>query len=80
MNKIARMLLILVITIAGSGTASGFDRLDRFMKHENRKLKRIEKRNLRHERRKNSANTIQEEGGRPQDIHVSLYERRRYEE
>lgn len=52
MNKIARMLLILVITIVGSGTASGFDRLDRFMKHENRKLKRIEKRNLRHERRK----------------------------
>jgi hypothetical protein len=80
MNKIARMLLILVITIVGSGTASGFDRLDRFMKHENRKLKRIEKRNLRHERRKNNANTIQEEGGRPQDIHVSLYERRRYEE
>ena len=80
MNKIARMLLILVITIVGSGTVSGFDKLDRFMKREIRKLERIEKRNLRHERRKNNANTIQEEGGRPQDIHVSLYERRRYEE
>ena len=62
MNKFTRMLLILVITISGSGAVSGFDRLDRFMKHEARKLKRIEKRNLRHERVKNNANTIQEKG------------------
>jgi|10_taG_2_1085330.scaffolds.fasta_scaffold634003_2 hypothetical protein len=75
MNKITRMLLILTITIVGSGVASGFDRLDRFMKHENRKLKRIEKRNLRRERGKNNANAIQEEGRRSQDIYVSLYER-----
>ena len=65
MNKLTRMLLILVITIAGSGTVSGFDKLDRFMKRESRKLEKIEKRNLRHERSKKNANAIQEKGRRP---------------
>jgi hypothetical protein len=64
MNKIARMLLILVITIVGSGTVSGFDRLDRFMERESRRLERIEKRNLRHERCTDNADTIQEKGRR----------------
>ena len=65
MNKITRMLLILVIAISGSGAVSGFDRLDRFMKRESRRLERVEKRNLRHERGKTNANTIQEKGRRP---------------
>ena len=52
MNKFTRMLLILFITIAGSGTASGLDRLDRFIKREGRKLERIEKRRLKYEIRK----------------------------
>jgi hypothetical protein len=68
MNKLARMLFILVMTIAGSGSVSGFDKLDRFMKRENRRFYRIEKRNLRHERCTDNANTIQEKGRRSQDI------------
>ena len=51
MNMFARMLLILFITISGSGTASGLDRLDRFMRHENRKLEKIEKRRIKYEMR-----------------------------
>ena len=57
MNKFTRMLLILFITIAGSGTVSGLDRLDRFIKREGRKLERIEKRKLRHEIRDKKVET-----------------------
>jgi hypothetical protein len=44
MNKFTRMLLIIFITIVGSGTVSGFDRLDRFMERESRKLEKRNKR------------------------------------
>ena len=51
MNRFTRMLLILFITISSSGTTSAFDRLDRFMRQENRKLQRIDKRRIRYEMR-----------------------------
>ena len=44
MNKFTRMLLIIFITIVGSGAVSGFDRLDRFMERESRKLEKRNKR------------------------------------
>ena len=43
MNRFTRMLLILFITIASSGTASGLDKLDRFINREGRRLERIER-------------------------------------
>lgn len=51
MNMFTRMLLILFITIVFSDTTSGFDRLDRFVRRENRKLEKKEKVRFKHEMR-----------------------------
>lgn len=51
MNMFTRMLLILFITIVCSDRTSGFDRLDRFVRRENRKLEKKEKARFKHEMR-----------------------------